>query len=899
MNKHTQADDNKQLHEKSFDRLSWEEQDEVAGGGDSRTGSISATSGAAKIDGEGSAGNRNDQLDGTWRTRFEQALAEDRLRTTESASRNSSDASSPDSANTGTHSEGVRREPSRSSGRRRAEEPGVPRNRGPEDRAYSRLPVSSSQKLPSHYDSRDQLPAPFSPSSEYPGAEAEGASFDLRKYLWLLFKHRWLFLGATTLTLCGGLVLTLLTTPIYRAMTTIQISRDVPQVVSSGANDFEQVDNGRDAEFYQTQYELLKSRSLAAKVVDSLNLQDDPAFIGSVAPSPWQKLRRMIFGAPISSESGISSATVTDSQAGAAVTVQQNMGLQPVNGSTIVRVTYDSPSAAVAKKVVDAIADGFIAITLDRRYGAASYARTFLEEHLADLKIKLADSQKALVNYADDQQIVNPADGLNLAQTNLNGVEAELTKATADRLGNELLWKQVQQAGDIGVPQMLESKSIADLRAKRADLAVQYQDKLTLFKPDYPEVRNLKSQIDEVDAQIKGEADMIKQSIEQQYETSLATEQALIKEVDGLKHDITDFRNNNIQYSILQREFDTNQTLYNGLLERYKEIGIAGGVGTNNISIVDRADTPNAPYSPNLKKNLSLSLMLGLLLGAAAAFAREQLDDTFKSPEDLEETLGIPLLGIIPMADTAEEHSTALQEARSHASEAYRSLRTSLQFSTGAGVPKSLLITSSRASEGKSTTAITLAKNYAEVGLKVLLIDADLRRPSLHTLLKGPNDVGLTNCLTSAEIPPEVFQGTATHGLTFIPSGPVPPNPAELLAGPKLLTLLSVAAEQFDLVILDGPPVAGLADAPLLASIAVGTLLVIDGSSTRRNVAKAALKRLHFARAQVVGAVINKINARGAGYGYGYGYGDTSYYGSEKPPSLTKNSDTEAAPKAQ
>ena len=302
---------------------------------------------------------------------------------------------------------------------------------------------------------------------------------------------------------------------------------------------------------------------------------------------------------------------------------------------------------------------------------------------------------------------------------------------------------------------------------------------------------------------------------------------------------------------------------------------------------------PGAPYKPNLPKNLLYSLMLGLLFGAGAAFAREQFDDTFKSPEDLEENLGLPLLGLIPLAKDAEEHAKLLQDPRSALSEAYRSLRTSLQFSTTMGVPKSLLVTSSRPGEGKSTTARTLARNFADLGMNVLLIDADLRKPTLHETQELDNQSGLTNCLTGAALPPDVFQKTDMEGLTFMASGPLPPNPAELLAGPRMLSLLTIAAEQYDLVVVDGPPVAGLADAPLLASMAIGTLFVIDAVGTRRGLAKAALKRLHFARAQMVGAVINKvdISAKSYGYGYGYGYGDgygyAGYYG-EEPKKLEK-----------
>jgi len=754
-----------------------------------------------------------------------------------------------------------------------------------DNRAYRRLPVPRRDQLPATAAASEQLPANFTPAAAYAEPARDETQFDLRKYLWLLFRHRWLILSAAGLCLAVGFVNTLLTTPIYRATTTIQINRDVAKVVQG--QDVAQVDDGRDAEFYQTQYELLKSRSLAERIVKTLNLQDDPAFMASDAPSPWSNLRRMIFGVDPASSS-TASADVNQRQASAAGRVMGGLSLQPVSSSTILRVSFDSPNADVAQKVANAVADGYIADTLDRRYSASTYARTFLEDRLQQIKLKLEESEKQLVAYAEDKHIVTAGGGVTLTQTSLASANDELAKATNDRLRNELLWKQVQSADGLGIPQILNDKGIQDLRAKRADLEGSYKDKLGFFKPAYPDMRKLKAQIDEIDQQIAAEVGLITDSIKAAYDASVSEEASLTQRIEQLKADVTDFNNRNIQYTILQREVDTSRSLYDGLLQRYKEIGVAGGVGTNNVSIVDRAETPGAPFTPNFKKNLSLALMLGLLLGAGLAFGREQLDDTFKSPEDVEDNLGVPLLGIIPLAKSHEDHVKALDDMRSPVTEAYRSLRTALQFSTSSGVPKTLLVTSSRASEGKSTTALTLAQNYAQLGMKVLLIDADLRKPTLHLLLGCDDSVGLTNCLASTTIQSNVFQKTKVSGLTFVASGPLPPNPAELLAGPKMLTLLTVAAEQFELVILDGPPVAGLADAPLLGSMAAGTLFVIDGTKTRRNVAKAALKRLYLARAVVVGAVINKLDIRGPGYGYGYGYGygDTSYYGAAQPKQL-------------
>lgn len=741
-------------------------------------------------------------------------------------------------------------------------------------------------------EAREHLPDAYAAGIAYGGPDPDEANLDVRKYLWLAFKHRWLILGSTAVFVCLGLVVTFLTTPTYRASTTLQIDRESPTVVN--VQDFEPAATGRDAEFYQTQYELLKSRTLAERVAANLALQNDATFVGGATRSGWAALPGWLFGHSAAAVSAAADAAARRKDA--ADRVLANLSVVPVRSSSIVKLSYDDPDPQRATRIANAIAAAYININLERKYNASDYARTFLQEHLQQLKQKLANSEKELVAYAEREKIVEASDQQTLAQTNLEAANKDYAAATTERLRAELLWRQVQSANALSLPEVLDNKSIEDLRAKRADLAAQYKDKLGLFKPAYPQMKQLRSQIDEIDRQIAAQVTLIKDSIKARYDNALAAERSLAGQIDKLKAAVTDFRNRNIQYTILQREVDTNRQLYDGLLQRYKEIAVAGGVGTNNISVVDKADLPGHPYAPRVPRNLAISLMLGLIFGAGAAFVREQLDDTFKSPEDLEEGLGLPLLGMIPLARDATGRPRLPDEPRSAFAEAYRSLRTALQFSTSDGVPKSLLVTSSRPAEGKSTTAATLARNFAELGMRVLLIDADLRKPSLHRALGASNERGLTNCLTESAIPPDVFQRSRVPHLTFMAAGPPPPNPAELLAGPKMLSLLTVAAEKYDTVIIDSPPVGGLADAPLLASMATGTLLLIDVGATRRGVVRAALKRLTFARAQLVGAVVNKVDIShqgygyGPGYGYGYhqGYGDAGYYGDGRASSLTR-----------
>jgi polysaccharide biosynthesis transport protein len=299
----------------------------------------------------------------------------------------------------------------------------------------------------------------------------------------------------------------------------------------------------------------------------------------------------------------------------------------------------------------------------------------------------------------------------------------------------------------------------------------------------------------------------------------------------------------------------------------------------NNVAVIDLAQTPGSPYKPNLQKNLLMWLVFGLLGAVAVVAWFEIMDDTFKSPEDIEDQLGLAVLGLIPRAK--EDIFESLRNSPVSAiAESYRSLRTALQFSTSNGLPKSLVVTSPNPGEGKSTTSVALATNFAQLGMKVLLIDADLRNPSTHRLLNRETERGLTNYLVGGAIAPDVLQETDVSGLSFMATGPLPPNPAELLAGQNMTRLVSSASENFDVVIIDAPPVLGLADAPLLASIAAGTLVVLGAGESRRGVVKAALKRLHFARAQMVGAVLNKFDMHDASYAYqSYAYGALQYYG--------------------
>jgi capsular exopolysaccharide synthesis family protein len=297
------------------------------------------------------------------------------------------------------------------------------------------------------------------------------------------------------------------------------------------------------------------------------------------------------------------------------------------------------------------------------------------------------------------------------------------------------------------------------------------------------------------------------------------------------------------------------------------------------VFIVDKAEVPGGPSSPNLSRALLLSFALGLGAGLAAAYLLEQFDDTIRSAEEIERITGLATLGIIPKIAGAGAIEAELADPRSALAESYRSLCTALQFTTESGLPKSLVITSSGPSEGKSITSLAVARHFATMGLKVLLVDADLRNPSLHEKLGCDNGIGVSNYLTGACTPPEAFQVTEIPNLAFMASGPLPPNAADLLGNPRLLSLLSVGLEVFDLIVIDGPPVMGLADAALLSNAAAATVFVVGAGQARHSQVRSALKRLQFGCAALIGTVLTKFDAKAAGYGYGYGYGYGEGYG--------------------
>jgi polysaccharide biosynthesis transport protein len=715
---------------------------------------------------------------------------------------------------------------------------------------------------------------PYGPA--YGPAPGSDFQIDLLQYFHVLIKRRWLILSIVGAALVIAVVRTLMETPLYTSTVRLQIDRSVAKIVEGGSvtpseNDFD------DGQFMKTQYVLLEGSTIAERVASALKLGDDQDLFRPRGFSIFGFIKKLFgFGSAPAVRPSISDKA--NLERAAAGVILGNRTVTPVAGSRLVDISYSDPDPSRAQRIAAAYADAFIASNLDKRFQANSYAKAFLEDQIAQLKLRLEQSEKALIEFGQKEQIVQSGDKASIAENNLASANAALGQLVSERIKNEQLWKQLEGASAINLPQLLTNPVIEGLRAKRSALQTQYRDMSETFQPGYPAMLQLSSQIAEIDRQLAAEVNTLKASYKAAYESSLNQENEMKKRIETLRTDALDLQKRSIEYNILKREVDTNRSLYDGLLQRYKQVDIAGGIGANNVFVVDAATLPGGPSSPDMSRALLIAAALGLAAGLAAALILEHLDDTLRSPEEVERALGFATLGIIPKISLGNNLEAELANPRSHVMEAYRSLCTALQLSTDSGLPKTLLVTSAGPGEGKSTTSLTVARHFARTGLKVLLLDADLRKPQLHKRLNTDNSSGLSNYLTGACEPPQLLQKTDIPNLAFMPSGPLPPNAADLLGSSRLLSLLSVGLEIFDLIVVDSPPVMGLADAPLLSSAVGATIFVVGAGQVRTKLIRGAIKRLQFSRGSLVGTVLTGFDP-GVTYGYSYSYGFGRGYG--------------------
>jgi capsular exopolysaccharide synthesis family protein len=698
-----------------------------------------------------------------------------------------------------------------------------------------------------------------------------GRASMLRQYFRIFLRWRYVIIGAVATCFLLGLIVTLLMTPKYTATATVEVAREASRVT-----DFQGVEREAstlDQEFYQTQYGLLRSRALSERVATSLRLIDDPNFfslfkVKSAAPAFQQNNGRY------------PSAGRNERLRIAGQILLRNQRVNPARLSRLVDITFSSPDAAFSAKVANAWAESFIESNLERKIQATSYGKNLLQRQLTLQKERLDESQRQLVAYASAQQIINlPAQGGNgsasaersIVADDLAALNTALSDATTARIQAQARVDRPAQAG--ASTEALRNQAINGLRQRRAELAADYQRLLVQFEPEYPAAKSIKSQIDQLDRSIAREEGRVSGSMMADYREAVERERMLQNRVNQLKQSYLDNRRRSIQYNIFQQEVDTNRVLYDGLLQRFKEIGVAGGIGVNNVSIVDAADIPQRPSSPRLLINLAVALFVGALIGTIAAIWLEQLDEAIDDPTEIEQRLGLPLLGSVPKLDGAVTPRDELLNRKSDLVDAYLAVQTNLSFSTEHGVPRSFSVTSTRPAEGKSTTALALATTLARANRRVILVDGDMRSPSVHHLGGVSHERGLSNFLSGDDSLETLTFPMRDLGFTAMSAGPIPPNAAELLTGDRLSVLIQLLLQHYDHVVIDSPPVMGLADAPLIASRVDGVIYAIESHGIRSSLVRTALNRLTSANARIIGGVLTKFETKRARYGYGYDYG--------------------------
>jgi succinoglycan biosynthesis transport protein ExoP len=704
----------------------------------------------------------------------------------------------------------------------------------------------------------------------------ENLSLDLRGVWSAVYRNRYVVVIVLVLALIAGIITTMLMTRRYQAAVTLQIEQQAARVFEK--QDADQAELGGDEErFLQTQIDILESRTIRQQVVRRLKLdQNDSFFI------------RMGMRTPMSA-TGLSG--VVDERRKYAVSILgQNLEVMLPRASRVVAVKFSGPDPILAAEIANAIAETYIQFNLQHKLDTSAYARNFIESQLAITKQRLEDSERGLIEYARQARLIDTGSGdasanggpRSLTASNLVQINTAYAQASAVRVLAQTRWEQAQRSPLMSLPEVLGNETVQALVQRRAAAQAQYDQDRQRRKEDFPTMKQAAANIAQLTTQIQATADAIRTSFQDQYLTAQKAEDALNARLGQLKNDTLAEQDRTVRYTILKREADTNRTLYEGLLQRYKELSASAGLLSNNISIVDKAYPPGAPISPKLWLNLLISLVAGAIIAGAVVMTREKLDDVILQPDDITRKLHETFLNTTPSIPSGISPWTEMKNVRSPLSEAYYALRTSIELTLPGGTPHTILFTSTRQAEGKSTSAAAIAQNFARTGKRVLLIDMDLRKPSLHHIFKTPHTNGIVNVLVRSKTIDEVKTVTEIPNLDFVACGPLPPNPAELLSGSALPELIARIRGDYDHIILDGPPVLGLADAVLLGNVTDAVIFVVEFNSSRSGQAKVAINRLRAGGAYLLGVVLTKYDSRKTGYGDEYGYGYT--YGAEPPP---------------
>ena len=723
----------------------------------------------------------------------------------------------------------------------------------------------------------------------YPDQDQPSAGqFDLRE-LWLnIRRYKNTVAAILCIVVAVTLIGTLLTRPVYRATTIIEVTPN-----SRSAVKFQNIENSHvpTKEYLRNQISVLTSKVLAKTVIEDLDLQNDPEISGEINQRGLMvgisKLVSVVMAKvrPVVEEPSSVGAEVEDGPEVAMINrFLSKLSARSIRNSTQFQVSFDSFDPKRSAAITNAVAEAYMSINDDRRFSSSSSAKRFLNKEIQKVQAKLESSERELTDFARANDIVDVEDKSNILNTSLQDLSNKLTNVKSDRIAAEAEYLEASESAAAASPAVLKSTLVGSLKGTRAELLGEYMRLSGIYKEDYPALAQLRQKIDQIDQEIAAEGSKIVGGLRARMNELKEQEVRLSEALEAQKGSMLDLQERSVQYNILKREWETNKELYGGLLERMKEVGVAAGVALNNAVIIDKAVIPNRKFSPSILANLLLATTVGLMLGLGIALLLGYLDNTFNTSEELERVLNLSSLGMVPIIhqeDLPDQPSIDLichQAREDEASEAFRSVRTSLMFSSPLGAPPVLLVTSSAPSEGKSMSSANLALVLAQNDAKVLLVDCDMRRPRMHKAFSIPSSPGLSELLTSNESQ-SVIRRTELDNLHLLTAGTLPPNPAELLGSERMDEVLSSLKEHYDHIVLDAPPVLGVADSVILSIKADGVVLVVSANQVSKDAAREAVKRLRMVKAPLIGALFNKVDTRLgiAGYdGYYYGYGEDS-----------------------
>ena len=701
----------------------------------------------------------------------------------------------------------------------------------------------------------------------------------LMDYVRMVYKRRWIALPVFLIVLIVGSINSFRTTPIYEARTQLLIEKDLPKVGTLSTM-FQEQDSWYNDDFYQTQYRILQSRSLARRAVELMNLPAHPSILrGLPTETTPLSITAVLSGAYDWIRQGGSRAPAPESPAkepedrlGPYVSLMLgSLTVAPVRNSRLVELRFTSTDPQLAADMANGLAKAYIQQSMEFRFSASKDATDWLNTQLTEQRKKVEQSESALQRYKEQHDAVAVEDRQNIVVQRLADLNAAVTRAKTDRITKEALYNQLKAVEGTpaidSLPAVLSNDYIQKIKTELADLQRQQGQLAEKYGERHPEMVKVRNAIQAADAKLQGEIAKVVQSVKSEYEAAASQERSMVGALESQKAEALGLNRKGIEYSVLQREAESNRQVYEALLQRTKETGISGELKTSNIRVVDSAEVPTGPILPQRRRDLLMASFSGLVLAIGLVFGFEYLDNRIKSPHELRANLNLPYLGMIPAIDKTGPMLVSGAVPPGFA-EAIRAVRTNVLFSSADEGIRRIVVTSAGPNEGKSMFASNLAVSLAQAGQRTLHVDADMRRPRVHEIFELAQEPGLSNLLVGDCKPSEAVRKTNIQNLAVLPAGMIPPNPAELLGSKRCDEYFATLAEHFDWVIIDSPPVLAVADASVIANGASGVLFVVGADQTSRQTARAAIDQLHAVHAHIIGAVLNRVDIEGNPYYY-------------------------------